>query len=141
MVTEFTPIAALVGGVLIGLSAVMLMALLGRIAGMTMILAGVLPPYTTDTSWRLVFLAGSISAPVLLGLIGVQTGFAVPVSNVALIVGGLIVGVGVTFGNGCTSGHGVCGIARLSPRSIVATCAFMAAAFVTVYVMRHVIGG
>ena len=141
MVTEFTPIAALVGGGLIGLSAVMLMALLGRIAGMTMILAGVLPPYSSDTSWRLVFLAGSISAPILLGLIGVQTGFAVPVSNVALIVGGLIVGVGVTYGNGCTSGHGVCGIARLSPRSIVATCAFMVAAFVTVYVMRHVIGG
>ena len=141
METEFTPVAALIGGVLIGLSAVMLMALLGRIAGMTMILAGVLPPYANDNLWRLVFLAGSISAPLILGVIGVETGFAVPVSKAALIVGGLIVGVGVTYGNGCTSGHGVCGIARLSKRSIVATATFMAASFVTVYVVRHVVGG
>jgi hypothetical protein len=117
------------------------MATLGRIAGMTMILAGALPPYGPDNLWRIVFMAGSIAAPAFLGLIGVSTGFAVPVSNLALVVGGVIVGIGVTYGNGCTSGHGVCGIARLSPRSIVATITFMAAGFVTVYVVRHVIGG
>lgn len=140
MVTEFTPVAALVGGTLIGLSAVMLMASLGRIAGMTMILAGILPPYLADNIWRIVFLAGSVSAPFLLGLVNVETGFEVPVSTAAMIIGGLICGVGVTYGNGCTSGHGVCGIARLSKRSIVATCVFMATGFVTVFVIRHVLG-
>lgn len=138
--TEFTPIAATVGGLLIGLSAVLLMALHGRIAGMTGILGGVLPPLASDWRWRAAFLAGAILAPVLyLAAHGGPIPFHVPVSTAAMVGGGLIVGVGVTYGSGCTSGHGVCGLARFSPRSLVATLVFMAATFATVYVVRHVI--
>lgn len=141
METTFTPMASLAGGVLIGIAATLLMALHGRIAGMTGILGGVLPPYTTDNAWRLAFLAGAIIAPVLLVGTGYSVGFAVPVSMAALVVGGLLVGVGVTFGGGCTSGHGVCGMARISGRSIVATLTFMVTCAITVFVVRHVIGG
>ena len=137
MQTEFTPLLSLAGGVLIGLSAVMLMALHGRIAGMTGILAGVLPPLPADWQWRAAFLAGSVIAPLIWLALGNDIPFAVPVAMPALVIGGLIVGVGVSFGSGCTSGHGICGIARLSPRSIIATCVFMLTAFVTVYVIRH----
>lgn len=139
--TEFTPWLSLLGGVLIGLSATLLMALNGRIAGMTGILSGVVPPLSDDWQWRAVFLAGAILAPMVYVLAGGTIGFSVPVSSAALIVGGLIVGIGVSFGSGCTSGHGICGIARFSPRSIVATVIFMAATFATVFVVRHVIGG
>lgn len=141
METEFTPIASLVGGALIGFSAVLLMALHGKIAGMTAIVAGVLPPVSSDWGWRAAFLVGAMLAPAVIVTLGGSVPFAVPVSTVALIAGGIIVGVGVTYGSGCTSGHGVCGIARLSPRSIVATVVFMATTFATVYVVRHVIGG
>ena len=137
MQTLFTPYLSLAGGILIGLSAVLLMALHGRIAGMTGILGGVLPPLPSDWQWRAAFLAGSVIAPVLWLALGNEIAFAVPVSMTALIVGGLIVGVGVAFSNGCTSGHGVCGIARLSPRSIAATATFMATAFITVHLIRH----
>jgi uncharacterized membrane protein YedE/YeeE len=109
--TEFTPLMSLLGGTLIGLSAVLLMAFNGRIAGMTGILTGLLPPAASDWPWRAAF------------------------------IGGLIAGVGVHFGSGCTSGHGVCGMARLSPRSITATIVFMVAATATVFVVRHVLGG
>lgn len=139
--TEFTPWLSLIGGILIGLSATLLMALHGRIAGMTGILAGVIPPVTGDWPWRAAFLAGAVVGPLVYVLAGNTIPFAVPVSSAMLIIGGLIVGVGVTFGAGCTSGHGVCGIARLSPRSIVATVVFMFAAFATVYVIRHGMGG
>ena len=139
--TEFTPLAAATGGILIGLSATLLMLLNGRIAGMTGIVTGIIPPVASDWPWRLVFLAGAILAPVVwLAISGVLPEVTVPVSTAALVIGGLVVGVGVTFGSGCTSGHGVCGIARLSPRSIVATCVFMASTFATVYVMRHLAG-
>jgi uncharacterized membrane protein YedE/YeeE len=138
--TEFTPIAALVGGSLIGLSAVMLMALHGRIAGMTAILGGLIPPFATDWSWRAAFLAGSVLAPFAFVAAGFVVPFAVPVSTAMLIAGGVVVGIGVTYGSGCTSGHGVCGMARLSPRSIAATLVFMAATFATVFVVRHVLG-
>lgn len=141
METEFTPIASLIGGALIGFSAVLLMALHGKIAGMTAIVAGVLPPVSSDWGWRVAFLVGAMLAPAAIVVLGGSVPFAVPVSTVALIGGGIIVGVGVTYGSGCTSGHGVCGIARLSPRSIVATVVFMATTFATVYVVRHVIGG
>lgn len=141
MMTEFTPIASLAGGVLIGLSAVMLMALNGRIAGMTGVLGGVLAPRSADARWRLAFLAGAIIAPFLATVFGARFAFGAPTTGIALVIGGVIVGVGVTYGAGCTSGHGVCGIARLSPRSVVATVVFMLATFVTVAVMRHVIGG
>jgi uncharacterized protein len=135
--TLFTPYLSLAGGILIGLSAVMLMALHGRIAGMTGILAGVLPPLARDWQWRASFLAGSVVAPLLWLALGNKIAFAVPVSMTALVIGGLIVGVGVTFGGGCPSGHGVCGIARLSRRSFAATGIFMLTAFVTVYLIRH----
>jgi uncharacterized protein len=137
MQTLFTPYLSLAGGVLIGLSAVLLMALHGRIAGMTGILTGVLPPLPSDWQWRAAFLAGSVIAPMIWLALGNEIAFAVPVSMTALVFGGLIVGVGVAFANGCTSGHGVCGIARLSPRSIAATATFMATAFITVYLIRH----
>ncbi len=139
--TEFTPYLSLFGGFLIGLSAVALMALHGRIAGMTGILSGVVPPVASDWPWRVAFLAGAILGPVLYMAMGNTIPFAVPVPTIGLIVGGVIVGVGVIFGSGCTSGHGVCGIARFSPRSIIATISFMIASFATVFVIRHVIGG
>ena len=140
--STFTPYASLFGGTLIGLSAVLLMAFHGRIAGMTGILSGVLPPQVTDWRWRAAFLAGSIIAPLLYVLVfRTSIEFSVPVSDTALIIGGVLVGIGVTYGNGCTSGHGVCGIARLSQRSIIATITFMLAAFVTVFILRHVMGG
>lgn len=141
MMTEFTPYYSLLGGVLIGLAATLLMAFHGRIAGMTGILQGVLPPLSADWQWRAAFLAGAIAAPFVFTNLGGTIDFAVPVATLPMIIGGFIVGIGVYFGSGCTSGHGVCGMARLSPRSIAATVVFMIAAFITVYVTRHVIGG
>lgn len=143
METAFTPLASLAGGALIGMAAVLLMLVHGRIAGATGILAGVLLPTNfADWSWRAAMLLGMVTAPgLILALTGQMPAIDVPVSSVALLLGGLIVGVGVTLGSGCTSGHGVCGMARLSPRSIAATLTFMTTTFVTVYLMRHVLGG
>ncbi|KRB27667.1 hypothetical protein ASD99_26790 [Mesorhizobium sp. Root695] len=139
--TDFTPFQSLFGGALIGLSAVLLMAFHGRIAGMTVILTGILPPLAPDWQWRAAFLVGAVAAPLLFITIGGQIAFSVPVSTLALAVGGFLVGLGVHFGSGCPSGHGICGIARLSPRSIVAVATFMVNAFATVFIIRHVIGG
>ena len=139
MATEFTPFLSLLGGILIGLAATLLMALHGRIAGMTGILGGVLPPLASDWQWRAAFLAGAIIAPAVFLFAGGTIDFAVPVPVWAMVVGGLIVGIGVTFGSGCTSGHGVCGMARLSQRSIVATIVFMVTTGLTVYIMRHLL--
>jgi uncharacterized membrane protein YedE/YeeE len=141
MTTDFTPFASLAGGVLIGLAAVLLMALNGRIAGMTMMIAALLSPRSGDNAWRLAFLAGAVGGPVLAMLGGAEFAFAEPTSGWLLVLGGVFVGVGVSLGSGCTSGHGVCGIARLSPRSIVATLTFMATTFATVTLMRHGLGG
>src|SRR5680860_777098 len=116
MATEFTPFLSLGGGMLIGLSATLLMALHGRIAGMSGIIAGVIPPLSTDWQWRMAFLLGLILAPIAFVLLGGTVEYSVPVSNLALSVGGLMVGIGVYLGAGCTSGHGVCGMARLSSR-------------------------
>lgn len=142
METAFTPWASLAGGAMIGTAAVLLMLVAGRIMGATGVLAGaVLPASRADGIWRWVMIAGMVTAPaVYLFITGSWPEITVPVSTPMLIVGGILVGLGVTFGGGCTSGHGVCGIARLSPRSIVATGVFMAACVVTVYVVRHVIG-
>ena len=139
--TDFTPIQSLIGGILIGLSAVFLMALHGRVAGMTGILTGIIPPAAPDWPWRAAFLAGAIVAPVIYLAAGGAIPFEVPVSTAALVIGGLLVGIGVHFGNGCPSGHGICGLARLSPRSLAAVLTFMLTAFATVFVVRHVIGG
>ncbi|MDF2369169.1 MAG: YeeE/YedE family protein [Rhizobiaceae bacterium] len=141
MITEFTPYMSLGGGILIGLAATLLMAFNGRIAGMTGILGGILPPVSSDWPWRAAFLAGAIIAPMIYVMSGNTIGFSVPISTGALVIGGLIVGVGVMFGSGCTSGHGVCGMARLSPRSIAATLVFMVSTGITVFVVRHIIGG
>lgn len=143
MATTFTPIASLGGGALIGLSAVLLMLFLGRIAGATGILAGVaFPSGLQDWSWRAAFLVGMVAAPTIAALTSVPVqAIEVPVGTAALVIGGLIVGCGVTLGSGCTSGHGVCGLSRLSARSLVATLVFMATTAITVFVTRHVIGG
>jgi uncharacterized membrane protein YedE/YeeE len=134
---------SLLGGALIGLAATLLMLLHGRIAGATGILAGaLLPAGFADWSWRIAVIAGMATAPAAIALVtGAMPSIQVPVSALALIASGLIVGIGVTLGSGCTSGHGVCGMARLSPRSIAATLTFMATTFATVYVARHVMGG
>ncbi len=143
MITEFTPGAALAGGALIGLSAVLLMATLGRIMGATGILTGLVAPADrSDFLWRAALLAGMLTAPFLyLAVAGQLPAIDVPVGPVQLAMGGVLVGIGVTFGSGCTSGHGVCGIARLSPRSIAATITFMIFTALTVFVMRHLVGG
>ncbi len=139
---NFTPISAAIGGALIGLAAVLLMRLNGRIAGITGIVAGLLEPQGNDRAWRAAFIVGLLAAPLSAALIG----YAVPIprlpSNFAVIAAaGLLVGFGTRLGNGCTSGHGICGIARLSPRSIIATGVFMAAAMIVVALTRHLVGG
>ena len=141
--TAFTPWTSLGGGVLIGLASVLLMLTLGRIMGATGILAGVLTPVThPDIGWRVAILAGMVSGPlVVLAITGQMPAVEVPVSMPMLLIGGFVVGIGVTYGSGCTSGHGVCGMARLSRRSIAATAMFMVTTAITVYVVRHVVGG
>lgn len=140
--TAFTPFQSLGGGALIGLAAVLLMAVLGRVMGATGILAGFMQPGSlSDWSWRAAVLFGMVTGPaVVLLATGQFPAVQVPVSTPMLAIGGFIVGVGVTFGGGCTSGHGVCGMARLSPRSLVATGTFMLTTAVTVFVVRHVFG-
>jgi uncharacterized membrane protein YedE/YeeE len=142
METVFTPLQSLGGGMLIGVAAVLLMATLGRIMGATGILAGVLQPAgLSDWSWRAAVVAGMISGPIAMKQItGSFPVIDVPSTTPMLLLGGFIVGIGVTFASGCTSGHGVCGNARLSPRSIVATLTFMLTTGITVFVIRHVLG-
>jgi uncharacterized membrane protein YedE/YeeE len=139
--TEFTPVAALIGGALIGVSAMLLMLATGRIAGVSGILAGSLALVSADKSWRLAFLGGLILSPLLGLLVGVPlVQPLMPRSWIVVVFAGLLVGFGTRLGGGCTSGHGVCGIARLSPRSIVATGVFMAVAIIVVFISRHIIG-
>ena len=138
MPTEFTPWTALAGGALIGLAATVLLASLGRIAGISGLFNGALEQ-RGDRAWRIAFLVGLIAAAgVWFAVAGVapRTGFALP----WLLAGGLLVGFGTRLGSGCTSGHGICGLARLSPRSMVAVALFMGAGFATVYVLRHALG-
>lgn len=141
--TEFTPLLSFAGGLLIGLAAVALMAVHGKIAGISGIVSGALTTrFDQEWTWRIAFLAGMIVSPlVLLGITGQLPDISIPSSPALLIAGGFLTGVGVTFGSGCTSGHGVCGMSRLSVRSIMATITFMTTAVLTVFVVRHVIGG
>ncbi len=142
-VTEFTPLASTLGGALIGLAAVMLLALNGRIAGISGIVGRLLPPYAgTDPLGAACIVLGLIASPFLYQAVA-GAPFAQTVSDQGglMAVAGLLVGFGTATGGGCTSGHGVCGVARLSPRSVLATVIFMATGFATVYAMRHVIGG
>jgi uncharacterized protein len=137
----FTPASAVTGGVVIGIAAAMLALVNGRVAGISGIVGGLLRPHGGDLAWRVAFLAGLVAAPSLYALGGPSLSSTIDSSYPVLIAAGLLVGVGTRYAGGCTSGHGVCGLSRLSPRSLVATLAFMAAGFATVYVVRHVIGG
>ena len=137
---EFTPWSALAGGVLVGLAAAMFVLLNGRIAGISGVIGGLLKPVKGDVAWRAAFVLGLVGAPWLYALVAALPQPRIDASFGALVVAGLLVGVGTRYGSGCTSGHGVCGLARLSPRSLVATVAFMAAGFATVFVIRHLIG-
>lgn len=135
---NFTPASATAGGALIGLSAAVLWLSLGRIAGISGILGGVTAP---DRGWRVAFLIGLIAAPLLYAAVLAPPAIRIDAGPWRMAAAGLLVGVGTSLGSGCTSGHGVCGLARLSRRSIVATALFMAAAGATVFVMRHLRGG
>jgi uncharacterized membrane protein YedE/YeeE len=140
--TEFTPVSAAIGGGLIGLSAVLLMLLTGRIAGISGIFAGSLGFEINDKGWRVAFIAGLILAPLIAGWVGyAMPSPQMPASWAVVIAAGLLVGFGTRLGGGCTSGHGICGIARLSSRSITATAIFMLAAIVVVALTRHVLAG
>ena len=144
MQTAFTPWASLAGGVLIGLSAVMVMAFFGRIAGIAGISQGALLRLRAgvpDRDWRLAFIAGLLAAPLAILAFGGTVAQTVPGNLGAMVLAGLLVGTGTALGSGCTSGHGVCGLARLSLRSLAAVVTFMAAGFATVFVIRHVLGG
>jgi uncharacterized membrane protein YedE/YeeE len=137
--THFTPWASLLGGILIGIAAAMLILLSGRVAGISGIVGRLLTPKAGDVAWRIAFIGGLLLAPALLRLFmpapmpRIDAGFGM------LVVAGLLVGAGTSYGSGCTSGHGVCGLSRLSPRSLVATAAFMLAGFATVFVAHHVV--
>ncbi|HDZ56409.1 MAG TPA: YeeE/YedE family protein [Pseudomonas xinjiangensis] len=136
---NFTPWASLAGGMLIGLAAAMFILLNGRIAGISGVVGGLLRPATGDVLWRVAFVAGLVLAPLLYQSAFTPPAVEVNASVAVLIVAGLLVGIGTRFGSGCTSGHGVCGLGRRSPRSLVATLAFMASGFLTVFVIRHLI--
>ncbi|SFR39590.1 hypothetical protein SAMN04488073_0404 [Marinobacter gudaonensis] len=137
---SFTPWSALGGGILIGLAAASFILLNGRIAGISGILGGLLAPTKGDILWRLAFLGGLVGAPLLWLVVAELPPIRIEAGYPAVIIAGLLVGVGTRYGSGCTSGHGVCGLSRLSVRSLAATASFMGAGFVTVYVIRHLLG-
>lgn len=136
---HFTPWASLAGGVLIGLAAALFILFNGRIAGISGILGGLLEWPRGDIAWRIAFLLGLIGAPLLYSLAAPLPAVQVDAGTATLVAAGLLVGIGTRYGAGCTSGHGVCGLSRRSPRSLVATLAFMAAGFLTVFIVRHLI--
>lgn len=135
---HFTPWASLAGGMLIGLAAALFILLEGRIAGISGILGGLLAPQRGDVAWRLVFLAGLVVSPLLWSLVAAPPDMRIEADTGTLVAAGLLVGLGTRYGAGCTSGHGICGISRGSPRSLVATTIFVAAGFFTVWLLRHV---
>lgn len=137
---SFTPWHSLAGGLLIGLAAVAFILLNGRIAGISGILGGLLRPARGDIAWRVAFLAGLVAAPLAYALLAPLPETHIAAGDGTLVAAGLLVGVGTRYGAGCTSGHGVCGLSRLSPRSLVATACFMLSGFIIVFVLRHVIG-
>ena len=137
---HFTPWSSLTGGLLIGAAAAILLLFNGRIAGVSGILGGLLRPMAGDIGWRMAFVLGLVGAPLVYGFATPLPFVHVDADTTTLIVAGLLVGVGTRYGSGCTSGHGVCGLSRLSPRSMAATAAFMIAGFVTVFIARHLFG-
>ena len=142
VITEFTPINALIGGTLIGLSAVLLMAANGRIAGASGIFAGLFTfGFGTEFGWRLVFIIGLLIGAAWSDLFFYDTSkIAFSGNTASILFSGIIVGVGTVLGSGCTSGHGICGLSRFSKRSLAATCTFLAVAIITVFITRHVVG-
>jgi len=136
---NFTPWSSLVGGLLIGLATAIFLLFSGRIAGISGVVGGLLRPTYGDIAWRIAFIAGIVLAPFAFRLAAPLPTVQIDADTVTLITAGLLVGLGTRFGAGCTSGHGVCGISRRSPRSIVATACFMFAGFVTVYAVRHLL--
>ena len=137
--SHFTPVQSLAGGAMIGLAAAALLLLNGRIAGISGILGGLMRPVKNDIAWRVAFLAGLLLAPIGYALVAPLPVAQVDSGTATLLIAGLLVGLGTRYGAGCTSGHGVCGLSRGSPRSLVATLSFMVAGFATVYVARHLI--
>ena len=138
--THFTPGASLAGGLLIGLASALFILANGRIAGISGILGGLLRPSGNDVVWRLAFLLGLIAAPLVASLFIAPSVPTIDANAEVLVVAGLLVGIGTRYGGGCTSGHGICGLSRLSPRSLIATLAFMASGMAIVFVMRHLLG-
>lgn len=137
---SFTPWRALAGGALIGLAAALFVLLNGRIAGISGVLGALLVPKRGDIAWRVAFIGGLVAAPFVYALFDALPMPRIDAGTGALAAAGLLVGIGTRYGSGCTSGHGVCGLSRLSPRSLVATLAFMCAGFATVFVLRHIVG-
>jgi uncharacterized membrane protein YedE/YeeE len=138
--TAFTPWTSVIGGMVIGLAAALLLLVNGRVAGISGIVGGMLRPRAGEFGWRLAFMAGMLMAPLFYATAGQRPPITIDAGYAVLIVAGLLVGIGTRYAGGCTSGHGVCGLSRLSPRSLVATLSFMAAGFATVYVVRHILG-
>lgn len=136
---QFTPLSALLGGAIIGLAASIFLLFNGRIAGISGIVGGLFKPSKNDIGWRLAFVIGLLLAPTIYGLCFVLPSIQIERGSLGLIIAGLLVGIGTRYGSGCTSGHGVCGISRLSPRSMVATVAFMLAGIITVFIIRHLL--
>ena len=136
---HFTPWASLAGGVLIGLAAAMLVLLNGRVAGISGIVGGLLAPRRGEIAWRLAFVAGLFAAPLAMTVFAVNPVPRIDAGFGMLVTAGLLVGIGTSYGSGCTSGHGVCGLSRLSPRSLAATAAFMLAGMATVFIARHLV--
>jgi hypothetical protein len=139
---NFTPWSSLTGGIVLGIASALFILINGRILGISGILGGLLPPKVGDTTWRIAFLLGMFAAPTVFHAVVPAEYITAPrieATEWMIVVAGLLVGVGTRYASGCTSGHGVCGLSRLSPRSLVATASFMSAGFVTVYVVRHLI--
>ncbi|RFC31812.1 MAG: hypothetical protein DID91_2727703766 [Candidatus Nitrotoga sp. MKT] len=137
---NFTPWSSLAGGIVIGLATAIFLLLNGRIAGISGILGGLLQPIKGDIGWRVAFITGLIFSPITFSIAAPLPEVQINVGTASLIMAGLLVGIGTRYGSGCTSGHGVCGLSRLSPRSMVATALFILAGFVTVFITRHLIG-
>lgn len=138
---SFTPASALIGGVVIGIAAAMLVLLNGRIAGISGIVGGLIRPRSGDVSWRVAFLVGLIGSPFVYSALTSLPSATIDAGYPELIVAGLLVGLGTRYGGGCTSGHGVCGLSRFSPRSLLATLAFMGGGFFAVFMLRHLLTG
>lgn len=137
---NFTPWTSLAGGLMIGIATALFLVFNGRIAGISGIVGGLLTPARGDIAWRLAFVGGLVFSPLVFSIVAPLPQVHIEASYPVLILAGLLVGIGTRYGSGCTSGHGVCGLSRRSPRSMAATVAFMFAGFVTVYVVRHLVG-